>query len=62
MDCGWQNPEGAANSCLECLAIVASKPSRIERVVPTQTSGIRDFLCRFAMTISLQPTSDISQL
>lgn len=62
MDCGWQNPEGAANNSLACLTPLASKPPYIERDAPAHTTGMREFLCRFAMTISLQPTSDISQL
>jgi hypothetical protein len=53
MDCGWQNPGGAANNCLEGLAILASKPTHIAHAVPSQTTGIAEFPCRFAMTISL---------
>jgi hypothetical protein len=59
MGCGWQNPEGAANNCLESLTLLPPKPPYIERVARTQTTGMREFLCWFAMTISLQPTSDV---
>jgi hypothetical protein len=52
MDCDWQNPELAANNRPECLKLLASKPVCIDLVAPPQTSGIREFLRRFAMMIS----------
>jgi hypothetical protein len=40
MDCGWQNPELAANNYLECQKSLASKADCIERAEQPQTSGI----------------------
>jgi hypothetical protein len=57
MDCGWRNPEGAANNYLERQKPLASKADCIERADQPQTSGIRDALPQFAMMISLQLTS-----
>jgi hypothetical protein len=56
MDCGSQNPEGAANNYLERQKRPASKANRIARADPPQTSGIRDALPQFAMMVSLQLT------
>ena len=57
MDCGWQNPEWAADNYLECQNYLASNADCMERAVRTQTSGIRGALFPFAMMISLQITS-----
>jgi len=60
MDCGWQNPGGAAKNCLGCLRFLASKPNCIGPVGPPQTSGMREFPFPFAMMISFQPTSRVA--
>lgn len=54
MDYGWQNPEGAANNRPEYLKLLASKLGYVGLPAQPQTSGIREFLCRFATMISLR--------
>jgi len=57
MDCGWQNPGAATNSCLECPRLLASKRNCIGLAALPQTSGMREIPYRLAMMISVQPAS-----
>ena len=59
MDCGWQNPERAANNHSECWTCPAYNAGCIAGVAPPQTSGMRDVLFLIAMMISLQATSGV---
>jgi len=58
MDCGWQNPEEAANSHSACLKVLASNAGCIGRAALRQTSYTQGFLSQFAMMKSFQQTSD----